>query len=63
MINMQCRNCGFKGNQAKDFEDNDVEGERFCPVCGSFECFPLPPPPLEEPGEDLTSEVGDGVQP
>lgn len=38
-MNMECRACGFKGDDVQDFESTDIAGERICPKCGSDECY------------------------
>ena len=56
MVSMQCSNCGFQGDDVKDFQGNDVPGEIICPVCGSFSVVEIQPPIIDEP-------IGEGVQP
>jgi Zn finger protein HypA/HybF involved in hydrogenase expression len=39
LSNMECRACGFNGDDVQDFLSTDEPGARLCPVCGSDECF------------------------
>jgi hypothetical protein len=39
MCNMECRACGFTGDDVQEFVSSDTPGERKCPQCGSDQCF------------------------
>ena len=39
METMECRDCGFKGDDVQDFITTEVPGERYCPKCSGAECF------------------------
>ena len=39
MDNMECRQCGFTGDDVQDFVSTDEPSERLCPECGSEECY------------------------
>jgi C4-type Zn-finger protein len=38
---MECRACGYRGDNVQDFISHDDPGRRTCPVCGSDECYML----------------------
>ena len=37
--NMECKECGFVGDDVQDFLSTKISGERFCPKCNSSQCF------------------------
>jgi hypothetical protein len=40
-VNMECRKCGYQGDDVHDFISTETTGERMCPRCNSDKCFLL----------------------
>ena len=40
-ITMECRACGFEGDDVQEFESTAIAGERFCPNCHSNQCYQI----------------------
>ncbi len=38
---MECRSCGYRGDDVQDFVSTEIPGERSCPQCKSIMCYIL----------------------